>query len=971
MKPLALSFFIAALSPVASAHVSSAAQQAEALPAKQLVSLGDEVPYAIVDTGQDQTFGPFQGQDGHYRGQAPSYRDEGNGTVTDLITGLTWTSDPGTKMTLAEAMTGAKRCRVGGFQDWRMPTIKELYSLIDFRGVDPDPRSTDVGSQRPFLDASVFAFRYGDPEQGERIIDSQFASATRYVSTTMNGNKTVFGVNFADGRIKGYPEKSRRGEKTFFVLFVRGNQSYGKNALVDNGDSTITDASTGLTWMKEDSGDSLDWPSALAFADGMEFAGHTDWRLPTAKELQSIVDYTRSPDTTDSAALDPIFRATVIENEGGIKDWACYWSSTTHLNSRGSDSAVYIAFGRSLGWMDNPRGGGKQLLDVHGAGSQRSDPKTGDATNVPYGRGPQGDVVRIANMVRLVRGGGVVATDIAESIQGGKGAALPSERKPAPSEEGAPAGSKPRFIQRFDRNGDGEVTRDEFGGSARRFRLVDSNHDGVITAEEAETMPPPPGRGGSGIEPSPDAGANSATDPSPGAELNPGTSAPSLAAATDKQFNIILILVDDMGWTGTSVEMVPGDASTRSDFYQTPQIDRLAEEGLRFTRAYAPAALCTPTRAAILTGRTPAENRITTPGGGRGEGSEPMSTPRQRSDIPEEDVTVAEALSAAGYTTAHLGKWHIGRGEPGSHGFEVHDGPTGNQPSARADDPKEIFSLTRRAIDFMREAQAGGKPFYLHISHYAVHAPSETMQKSEALFATEPPGSHHSDVAYAGMTWDLDTSVGMLLEAVRELKLEGNTYIVFMSDNGAAGKPRKPNNAPLREGKGTLYEGGIRVPLLIRGPGIEAGTANGTPVTGCDLFPTFLSWANITPMQREGSSLVPLLTDQADVFRRTAPLLFHFPHYGSGPNQKPQSALIDGDLKLVRDWESGTHQLFDLATDSGEQHDLSSTHLTELEKMIAALDERLVAADAQLPTPNPNYDPDALQELPSRNKRNR
>jgi len=367
------------------------------------------VPYPIVDTGQTQAFGPYAGQDAHYAGHAPSYRDNGDGTISDLVTGLMWTKTPGEKMTLAEAMANASRCRVGGHDDWRLPTIKELYSLINFNGVDPDPRGSNTGNLRPFIDHSVFDFEYGDPAKGERIIDSQFATSTLYVSATMGGNKTMFGVNFADGRIKGYPAERRgpRGEKTYHVLYVRGNPAYGKNDFHDNGDGTITDRATGLTWMKADSGRGMDWPSALEYAENMEFAGHSDWRLPNAKELQSIVDYTRSPDNTDSAAIDPVFECTPIQNEGGRKDYGQYWTSTTHIGSRGADTAVYVCFGRALGWMQNPRTGERVLMDVHGAGAQRSDPKVGDASRFPYGRGPQGDVIRIQNMVRLVRGGSV------------------------------------------------------------------------------------------------------------------------------------------------------------------------------------------------------------------------------------------------------------------------------------------------------------------------------------------------------------------------------------------------------------------------------------------------------------------------------------------------------------------------------------------------------------------------------------
>ena len=320
----------------------------------------------------------FFGQDAQYLANPPSYKMNGDGTVSDNVTGLMWTQDPGEKMTFNDAIENASKCNAGGYSDWRLPTIKELYSLIQLNGTDPDPMSTDTSNLKPFIDANVFTFTYGKQEDGDRIIDSQFATSTKYVSTTMKGAETLFGVNFADGRIKGYglQDPHGRGEKTFYVLYVRGEKTYGVNDFKDNGDGTITDEATGLTWMKADSGKGMDWPTALAYAENMEHAGHSDWRLPNAKELQSIIDYTRSPDTTDSAAINSLFNATEITNEGGRKDFAHYWSSSTHAGAVRSDTAVYFAFGRSLGWMQDRHTGKRELMDVHGAGAQRSDPKT-------------------------------------------------------------------------------------------------------------------------------------------------------------------------------------------------------------------------------------------------------------------------------------------------------------------------------------------------------------------------------------------------------------------------------------------------------------------------------------------------------------------------------------------------------------------------------------------------------------------
>jgi hypothetical protein len=473
-------------------------------------------PYRIVDTGQIRCYDArtettypkagtaFFGQDAQYQGHQPAYVDNGDGTVTDRNTGLMWQAAPGAKRSFAEAVAGAAKCRTGGHDDWRLPSIKELHSLILFSGVDPDPSSRDTGGLTPFVDTLFFRFEYGRESDGDRIIDSQYVSSTRYVGTTMGGSATVFGVNFADGRIKGYPEAAPRGrgEKLFCVLYVRGNRDYGRNDFKDNGDGTVMDRATGLTWMQVDSGalkagrgqdGRMDWQEALAFAENLKYAGHDDWRLPNAKELQSIVDYSRSPDTTDSAAIDPVFESSAITNEGGKRDYAHYWTSTTHVGGRRASSAVYIAFGRALGFMGSPgeRGGKKRLMDVHGAGAQRSDDKSGDPGSFPQGRGPQGDVVRIENLVRCVRGGR--AENRTSGPEVAMRAAPDGPEAPADRPEG-PGGRPPSgedFVRRLDRNGDGKVSRSEFDGPAVRFDEFDRNGDGFISAEEAPRGPPP------------------------------------------------------------------------------------------------------------------------------------------------------------------------------------------------------------------------------------------------------------------------------------------------------------------------------------------------------------------------------------------------------------------------------------------------------------------------------------------------
>ncbi len=385
-----------------------------------------EVDGTIVDTGQDTCYGLAEvipcpaagqglyGQDAQHTERPLSYRDNGDGTVTDLNTGLIWTAsadlngdgaiDYADKLTADEAEAAAASIDVGGYGDWRLPTIKELYSLIDFRGLDPSGEM--AGDLTPFIDTDYFAFGYGDESAGERIIDAQFATSTRYVGTTINGAATMFGVNFADGRIKGYPTDPspvHPDGKRFYVLYVRGESGYGENVFVDHGDGTVTDQSTGLTWSREDSGVGMDWEAALAWVQARNdeaYLGYTDWRLPNVKELQSLVDYTRAPAVTGTAALDPVFQVTAIVNEAGQTDYPAFWSSTTHANGGPvpGANAAYVAFGRAMGYMDG------RWQDVHGAGAQRSDPKTGSPDDWPYGHGPQGDAIRIYNFVRLVRG---------------------------------------------------------------------------------------------------------------------------------------------------------------------------------------------------------------------------------------------------------------------------------------------------------------------------------------------------------------------------------------------------------------------------------------------------------------------------------------------------------------------------------------------------------------------------------------
>ncbi len=420
--------------------------------------------------------------------------------------------------------------------------------------------------------------------------------------------------------------------------------------------------------------------------------------------------------------------------------------------------------------------------------------------------------------------------------------------------------------------------------------------------------------------------------------------------------NIVFIYADDMGWTGTSVEMIKGDSTTKSDFYRTPNLEKLAAKGMVFSQAYSPGPMCTPSRASVLTGRTPAELHITTPGGGRTQGSRKMLTPSPTTRLSEELPTIGTMLKAKGYATALLGKWHIGRRDnAGMYGFDQHDGHTQNDSNGTDEDPKEIFSLTKRGIEFMEKTVKARKPFFLQISHYALHSPNQSKPASIEKFKSASAGRIHKEADYAGMTWDLDASLAQILQALMELNIADNTYVVFMSDNGAGGNRRRPNNTPLFGGKGTLYEGGIRVPLIISGPGVKTGYCTNS-VSGTDLFLTFAAWAGAEVKSLDSENLTPLLTGKKNTFERRNDLLFHYPHYGHGP-QTPQTALITDDWKLLRDWEAGTYSLYCLKEDIGESEDLSAKKPEMFRNMVKTMDSRLKETGAQLLTNNPDYDP--------------
>jgi ribonuclease BN (tRNA processing enzyme) len=451
---------------------------------------GKATAYQIVDTGQMRFYGDgnvitmptnengYFGQDAQYLTNQPSYTDNNNETITDNVTGLMWQKDMGEKLAFDEAFQKVRGVNLGGHSDWRIPSIKELYSLIQFSGSVKGQSAIN-----PFIDTKYFKQPLGNSAMGEREIDAQTWSSTEYVGKTMKSDKTVFGVNFVDGRIKGYPKynpRTKNPNKMYF-RFVRGNKAYGKNSFTSNGDGTIKDSATDLMWQQSGSTNGMNWESALKYCKKMNVGGSDDWRLPNAKELQSIVDYSRSPSTTGTATIDKIFYTPSILNEAGQKDYPYYWSSTSHLDGPIPEkNAAYVAFGTATGKMLG------NIMDVHGAGSQRSDPKTGQAMS----RGPQGDMVRVNNYVRCVSGGsanlatGESKEDISTYSDRPSNPQVKQGQQRMQNKRGN-SQKENRFIVRSDKNGDGKVSQAEFRGPSRRFSNIDRNGDGYITADEA------------------------------------------------------------------------------------------------------------------------------------------------------------------------------------------------------------------------------------------------------------------------------------------------------------------------------------------------------------------------------------------------------------------------------------------------------------------------------------------------------
>ena len=417
--------------------------------------------------------------------------------------------------------------------------------------------------------------------------------------------------------------------------------------------------------------------------------------------------------------------------------------------------------------------------------------------------------------------------------------------------------------------------------------------------------------------------------------------------------NFIVILTDDQSWVGSSVLMNPDDSRTKSDFYMTPHMERLARMGMRFTQGYSPASSCCPTRRGIQTGQFPARHEYNADRKGWTDTySKQLNIPRMLKQANKE------------YVTAHFGKWDHRYDEitPHQQGYDFSDGYTGNGTGghkgsggpAATPDPKRINSITDKAVHFIERNHYQKKPFYLQISHYAVHLDIFYNERTFTAFQDRSPGKKHTMPEFAAMTSDMDAGVGRILDKIESLAMLKNTWIIFMSDNGGRNDlPKAPTaeehlNAPLRDGKHSFYEGGIRVPFFVIGPGVKLNSVSAVPVSGVDILPTLADLAGYPlsmPQNIDGGSFRQVAENMGMGFvqRRHPFLIFH-----QGVDRKVTSAIRSENFKLVKNWEEDRVELFDLDNDISEQRDLSDEMKQKTEELHALLLEYLVGVNADV-----------------------
>lgn len=456
------------------------------------------------------------------------------------------------------------------------------------------------------------------------------------------------------------------------------------------------------------------------------------------------------------------------------------------------------------------------------------------------------------------------------------------------------------------------------------------------------------------------------------------------APARAEKPSIVFIFIDDLGWAdvGYTYDLL----GIKERYYETPHIDKLARSSVIFTDAYANAPNCAPSRACLMSGQYSPRHGIYTVGDPRRGNDQfrKLEPIENKTVLADEFVTVAEALQANGYTTASMGKWHLGA-NPQTQGFDVNvagrewGSPSGggyhsplNYPNLKIEERGVYLTdaLTDKAVEFVEENRS--KPFFLYLTHYAVHTPIQAREDLTEKYQQKPRTEHHSNAKYAAMIESVDDSVGRVLSKLDELNLTDKTIVIFFSDNGGFGGAT--SNCPLRGSKGMLYEGGIREPLAIRWPGVSpAGTVCKEPVIGIDLYPTLLEVSGTAVRDNyelDGRSLVPLLKDPTASLDREA-IFWHFPCYlqGSGDPEggpfrtTPAGAIRMGDWKLIEWFETGRLELYNLKVDLSEKNDLSKQNPEQIKRLHARMKQWREKVDAPVPTtPNPKYDPVAKKK---------
>jgi arylsulfatase A len=448
-------------------------------------------------------------------------------------------------------------------------------------------------------------------------------------------------------------------------------------------------------------------------------------------------------------------------------------------------------------------------------------------------------------------------------------------------------------------------------------------------------------------------------------------------AADTPKTNVVLILIDDLGWKDLGCY--------GSEYYQTPNVDRLAAEGMRFTQGYAACNVCSPTRAAIMTGKYPARLLLTQwlPSGRWSSQRHKLREGRFISNLPLKEVTIAEAMREVGYRTAFMGKWHLGTetyyypehqgfdlnvagrdyGAPGSYFYPFKGSwqiPTTGKtlhketPLAGKKGDYLVDRLAEEAEKFIRNS--ADKPFFLMLSHYAVHTPLQGKPEKISRYQQVATKKQQGKPAYAAMVESVDDSVGRVMKTLRELKLDKRTLVIFTSDNGGFAGATK--NSPLRANKGSNYEGGLRVPVIIKWPGhTKPGSVSHTPVISTDFYPTILAATNhkLRPHQHvDGKNLAPVLTGSGGLQRDA--IYWHYPHYNQHPQSFPSGVIRAGDWKLLEAFETGKLSLFNLADDPGETTDLADKETAKAAQLHAKLKTWRAEVGADPMRANPQYE---------------